>query len=214
MSLVHTKNNTNVFFQNKDQDYSLDAFEKVERRINTKKIALDDIKNELDLLMKQAIETYKSEVIYIYIGQESVWEEAQKWISMLKKGTDSEGNKINKRKKYPEKTSFEFLQSTLRKILGIETLSINNIINYNYTEGYEASFTYLDHEWAIYVPMISNIQMEQYERYGAYCFKLKLYFYTSPNSLMVVGDTFEEDDLKDILQLGIEKYCNTKNEES
>ena len=49
--------------------------------------------------------------------------------------------------------------------------------------------------------------MKSYEYYGSYCFLLKLHFYSSPSHLEMVGSTFEEKDLKNILQLGVEKYC-------
>ena len=190
-----------------DHTPSLKAFELVERRIADKKTAISDLENELDLLKEQALSTYRSNVRYDFIGSESTIIRAQKWLSMLKKGIDSDGNKLDKRKKYPEKTTFEIFQSDLGQMLGIETFHIDDIINYNYTEGYCIDFSYLDHKWELYIPIIQNIKMKSYEHYGEYCFQLKLHFYSSPNHLEMVGNTFEEKDLKDILQLGVEKYC-------
>ena len=197
-----------------DRTPSLKAFELVERRIADKKNIISDLENELDLLKDQALSIYKSNVRYDFIGSENTFINAQKWLSMLKKRVYSDGNKLDKRKKYPEKTTFEIFQSNLGNLLGIENFHIEGIINYNYNEGYEANFTYLDHKWAVYIPIIENIQMKAYDYNGAYCFKLKIFHYDSPNHLMEVGSTFEEKDLKDILQLGVEKYCNTKNEDS
>ena len=194
-----------------DHTPSLKAFELVERRIADKKTAISDLENELDLLKDQALSTYKSNVRYDYIGSENTFIKAQKWLSMLEKGIDSDGNKLDKRKKYPEKTTFEIFQSDLGNLLGIENFHIDGIINYNYTEGYEAEFTYLDHKWALYIPIIKNIQMKAYENRGAYCFQLKIFHYDSPNHLMEVGHTYEEKDLKDILELGVEKYIKSKN---
>ena len=188
---------------------SLKAFELVERRIADKKNIISDLENELDLLKDQALSIYKFNVRYDFIGNENIFIKAQKWLSMIKKGVDSDGNKLDKRKKYPEKTTFEIFQSDLGKLLGIENFHIDDIINMNYSQAYEAEFTYLDHKWALFIPIIKNIQMKAYENNGAYCFKLRLYHYDSPNHLMEVGSTFEEKDLKDILQLGVEKYCTT-----
>lgn len=215
MSLVHDKDNySSIYLNNNDFVSSLELFQKVERRISAKKITLDDIKNELDLLMKQAFNTYRSEVRYIYIGEESVWEDAKKWLHMLTTGEDNDGNKLDKRKKYPEKSTFEYLQSTLGNLLGIENFKIDNIIDYNYGEAVFIEFSYLDHNWHLSIPFVNNIKMRSYEAYGAYCFKISLSIYVTDYSTDNVGSTFEENELKDILQLGIEKYCNTKNEDS
>ncbi len=214
MSLVHDKDTYGIYLSDNESSSSLDLFQKVERRINTKKINLDDIKNELDLLMKQAFNTYRSEVRYIYIGEESVWEEAMKWIHMLTSGKDNDGNKLDRRKKYPEKSTFEYIQSKIGNLLGIEDFKIDNIIDYNYGEAVFIEFSYLDHKWYLSIPFINNIKMRSYETYGAYCFKIRLSIYTSDHSSENVGSTFEEKDLKDIMKLGIEKYCNTKNEDS
>lgn len=207
MSLIH--NGEDLLHIGQRYTPSLEAFETVERRIAEKKTAISDLENELDLLKKQALYTYKSNVRYDFIGSENTFITAQKWLSMLKKGTDSDGNKLDKRKKYPEKTTFEVFQSDLGQMLGIENFHIDGIINFNYSEGYETEFAYLDHKWALYIPIIKNVEMKAYENRGAYCFQLQLLHYDSPSSLTTVGATFEEDELKDILQLGVEKYCTT-----
>ena len=208
MSLIYNEHGFHGFdFDNYTP--SLKAFETVERRIAEKKTVISDLENELDLLKKQALSTYKSNVRYDFIGSENTFIKAQNWLSMLEKGTDSDGNKLDKRKKYLEKITFEVFQSDLGQILGIEDFKIDSIINYNYSEGYETEFTYLDHKWALYVPMIRNIEMKAYENRGAYCFQLHLLHYDSPNSLTMVGATFEETELKDILQSGVVKYCTT-----
>lgn len=191
---------------------SLEAFKLVDRRIAEKKSAIEDLQNELYLLKKQGFSTYRSEVRYIVIGQENMWESAQKWLSMLKSKTDKDGNKLDMRKKYPEKSAFEYLQSKIGNILGIEDFKINEILSYNYGEAYEIRFSYLDHIWNLSIPIINNIKMDSYDTYGAYCFKLKLSFFESPHCSIQVGTTFEENELKDILELGVEKYCNTKSE--
>lgn len=191
---------------------SLMVFANAERRIKEKEAAIEDLENELNLLKEQGLRTYRAEVRYLIIGQENMWNKAQKWISMLKTGTDDDGNKLDKRKKYSEKSIFEYLQSAVGKILEIENFKIDNIINYNFTEGFNIEFSYLDHKWELCIPIVNNIKMRSYETYGGNCFQLRLLFYTSPSCATTIGCTFEEDNLKNIMQQGIEKYCNKENE--
>ena len=214
MSLVYNEKDM-IFWANatgKDQIPSLKAFKLVERRIAEKKTAIEDLQNELYLLKKQGFSTYRSEVRYIVIGQESMWKSAQNWLSMLKSKTDKDGNKIDMRKKYTEKSAFEYLQSKIRELLGIEDFKIDEILTYNYGEAYEIRFSYLDYVWNLSIPIINNVKMDSYDTYGASCFKLRLSFFESPHCSLQVGSTFEEDELKDILELAVEKYCNAKSE--
>ena len=105
MSLAHDKDTYDIFFNNPNESSSsLDLFQKVERRIAEKKNVIEDLQNELYLLKKQGFSTYRSEVRYIVIGQESMWIAAQNWLSMMKSKTDKDGNKIDMRKKYTEKS--------------------------------------------------------------------------------------------------------------
>ena len=215
MSLAHDKDTYDIFFNNPNESSSsLDLFQKVERRIAEKKNVIEDLQNELYLLKKQGFSTYRSEVRYIVIGQESMWIAAQNWLSMMKSKTDKDGNKIDMRKKYTEKSVFEYLQTCIKDLLGIEDFKIDEISSYNYGEAVIVNFSYLDHNWYLSIPFINNIKMRSYETYGAYCFKIQLSIYTSDYCSENVGTTFEENELKDIMKLGIEKYCNTKNEDS
>lgn len=214
MSLVYNEKDM-IFWGNatgKDQLPSLASFILVERRIAEKKTAIEDLQNELYLLKKQGFSTYRSEVRYIVIGQESMWESAQKWLSMLNSKTDKDGNKLDMRKKYQEKSAFEYLQSKIGNLLEIEDFKIDEILTYNYGEAYEIRFSYLDHVWDLSIPIVNNVKMDSYDRYGASCFKLRLSFFESPHCSLQVGTTFEEDELKDILELAVEKCCNAKSE--
>lgn len=177
-------------------------FSKVERRIKDKKTAIEDLQNELDLLKRQAFEAYLTNVRYDYFSKGLMYK-GQSWLSMFKKGEDKNGNKLDKRKKYEEKTCFEYLQSTVGKYLGIENIQIDEIIEYNFGEAMEFKFNYRNHTWILSVPIVDNVKMRSYEAYGDSCFKLRLLVYTSPCCVTCIGSTYEEDELKSIL----ETYC-------
>lgn len=70
MSLVY-KNDT----YNYNGEYemgSLNKFAQVERRLSAKKQALDDMKNEYDLIEQQAFRTYKENIQYMLLDQNNI----------------------------------------------------------------------------------------------------------------------------------------------
>lgn len=190
-----------------DGKSSLEMFATVERRIKQKEEALADIENELNLLKQQGFRTYRDEVRYYRIGSSNMWSAAQKWLSMLKRSEDSEGRKLDKRRKYSEKCAFEHMQDLLRTMLCADDLSITNILEYNFGEGWDVYFSYADHEWVLFIPVVENVKMRSYESYGMCCFQLRLSFCKSSCVSTNIGTTFEEDELKGIMRSGVEKYC-------
>lgn len=211
MSLINNGERLYDPFTGKNITPSTVLFSQAERRIKDKKTAIEDLQNELNLLKRQAFEAYLTNVRYDYFSKGLMYK-AQSWLSMLKKGEDKDGNKLDKRKKYEEKACFEYIQSIIGKYLGIENIKIDEIIEYNFGEGMEFIFNYQNHTWMLSVPIVDNVKMRSYETYGGNCFQLRLLFYTSPSCATTIGCTFEEDNLKNIMQQGIEKYCNKENE--
>lgn len=202
MSLINNGERLYDPFTGKNITPSTVLFSQAERRIKDKKTAIEDLQNELNLLKRQAFEAYLTNVRYDYFSKGLMYK-AQSWLSMLKKGEDKDGNKLDKRKKYEEKTCFEYLQSIIGKYLGIENIKIDEIIEYNFGEGMEFIFNYRNHTWMFSIPIVDNVKMSSYEDYGDSCFKLKLRVYTSPCCVVSIGSTYEEDELKSIL----ETYC-------
>lgn len=202
MSLTYNGESLYDSFTGKKITPSTVLFSQAERRIKDKETAIEDLQNELDLLKRQAFEAYKTNVRYDYFSKGLMYK-AQSWLSMFKKGEDKDGNKLDKRKKYEEKTCFEYLQSIVGKYLGIENIKIDEIIEYNFGEAMEFKFNYRNHTWMLSVPIVNNIKMRSYEHTGEYCFKLSLLVYESSHCSKVIGYTYEEDELKSIL----ETYC-------
>ena len=186
-------------------------FEVVARRIADKKRAIDDMQNEYNLLEEQAFYLYKTHVSYIMLGPKVI-EGAEKWLRMIESGKDSDGKKLDKRKKCVEKDNYEFVAAYVKKLLGLDDFEFTGIIDYNFSIAKEIEFNSHGHKWELEVPIIKNLRVKHY-RESPSCFKLKLYHVGSCLH-SCIGSTFEEDDLKDIMAKGIEKYCEVEDGKS
>lgn len=118
-----------------------DEIKQSDRRIKEKKQQLEDMQNELDLLKQQEYNTCKYEISYFGFQNGNITEDAIKWLHMLRDGKDKNGNKLNKRKKYDEKLRYEWLNDSIRQILGDDSIVIDEIIQYGMcTEAYDYAF--------------------------------------------------------------------------
>lgn len=186
---------------------SITVFETAERRVREKRELIADLQNEYELLENQAFQNYKNHVMYDcdHIGLCFVGK-AQKWLEMKEKGEDSEGKKLDGRKKYDEKRCFEWLTEDLKSGLDIDDLVIQEILTFNYgSEAYLIKFTSHNTDWQLTIPIVPNVSMKSYQHYGDYCFKLALH-HQDNIVLELVGSTFFGKDLPDIMAKGIEKY--------
>lgn len=181
-------------------------FDKCEERITKKKQAIEDLKNELMLLEDQALQSYKNHVYYFKLNPETI-KHAREWLWMVKNNKDSDGNKLDKRKKYQEKSCFEFIRDHVKEILGISDIEITSIIDVNWGQANDIEFSYLDHTWRLEVPTIKHVSIKDYQNYGSSAFKLRL-CHCKEYLIETIGSTFEEYELADIMQKGIEKYCS------
>ena len=87
---------------------SLNKFAQVERRLLAKKQALDDMKNEYNLIKQQAFRIYKENIQYMLLDQPSTIKTCREWLNMLSNNQDTDGNKLDKRKKYKEKEMYDW----------------------------------------------------------------------------------------------------------
>ena len=187
-----------------EQHLPLELFAQVERRIKEKKIHIMDAQNECDLLEQQAVNLYKSNVQYLRLPY-SMIEKTQNWMHMLKNNKDMDGNKLDKRKKYEEKQSYDYILRKLQEFLGIEDIVIDKIYNYNYGQGWEIVFCYKDTKWELTIPNLPRITVEDYRREGVRCFALRLLYFEKDYVTSEIGYTFIEEDLARIMQEGLAK---------
>ena len=208
MSLVY-KNDT-YSYNGEYKMSSLNKFAQAERRLSTKRQALDDMKNEYDLIEQQAFRTYKENIQYMLLDQLSTIKVCREWLNMLSKNQDTDGNKLDKRKKYKEKEVYDWYIDYIKKLLDIEYMNNVKFIDFNFGQATNIQFEYKDHNWCLEIPHIKAIKLDAYKNYGGNVFKLALVHNDTEYSSNWVqfGLTYEEDDLKDIMAQGIEKYCN------
>lgn len=185
-----------------------DIFKEIEecaRRVKAKKEQLADVQNELDLLMHQEFTKLVNVRTYlplIWMLTDSVVDGAK----MIFTGTDMEGHKLDKRKKYKEIQAFHIFTKKLEECLDVEGIHITDIMYFGLgKEGYYINFLYEDVRWSLYVPFPDRISYQLFENYGEWYFKLNLSYYESDMCSKSVGSTFKLEDLKDIMAKGIDE---------
>lgn len=163
------------------------------RRLESKKTLIEDLQNEYDLLQEQAFEMYKKYVVYY--GFEFIYNvsEAIEWIDKINRK-----EKIDKRRKYSEKQNYEFFNTKLSAILGID-VTIKKIIDYNYQQGYYYVFDYNDNTYEMFVPIVSNVDLKNFKYDGEYAFKARLSIKENECSLRCLKSSFYLSDFKDVL---------------
>lgn len=211
MSLLKDSNTWNYVGDNSydEANHSLEMISTAERRISQKKQAVEDLENELLLLKNQALNIYKTRVSYP-LFEPTILGDAAKWIAMANSNTDADGNKLDKRRRYGERTCYEFVSDKLKELLGVDDLKIEEIIDFNFSMAKLIDFSACGQDWELSIPIVKNVTLKHYETYGSWCFKLRL-LHCKGNVLKEIGATYEEDELKDLMQRGIEMYCNEDN---
>ena len=186
---------------------SKQLFEQGERRVEQKKQVLDDMQNEYELLQQQLFNLYREHVYYNWCFSKSSIEGARSWLRMQKEKVDADGNKLDGRKNYPEKDYYKYLTDDIQDNLGIKNIQITRIIDYNFGEADEIEFVYEGHEWRLNVPNVKHLEMKAFLREGNSCFKLQLYHKDSDVCWSLIGSTFEESELANIMAKGVSKWC-------
>lgn len=210
MSLAY-KNN--IYSYNGEYEMaSLNKIAQAERRLLAKKQALDDMKNEYDLIEQQTLRTYKENIQYMLLDQPSTIKTCREWLNMLSKNQDADGNKLDKRKKYKEKEVYDWYVNYIKRLLCIKYMNNVKFIDFNFGQATNIQFEYKEHNWCLEIPNIKAIKLDAYKNYGGSVFKLALIHKDNDTeyscSWSQFGSTYEEDELKDIMTQGIEKYCN------
>ena len=203
MSLVTKSLNRFTFGQLLSQT----KIDRAERRLKAKKEQLDDIKNELRLLEEDAYRTYITEVRYDRFPPTMI-EKARKWFDEM---LNNKNFKIDKRKKYEEKEVFDWLIKNLRNTFEQPDIEITefSILGYGHTADI-IYFTCKGHKFVLQIPIIQNVSFKDYQDESDYVFKIRLHSNEKECIHEFVGATFEEDELKDILN----KYLKQLNKET
>lgn len=200
MALLHLSSSYLDDDNNKDV---LQLLAEREERLAAKKKAVAELKYEETLIEQDAFLTYKQYVHYSYFPKELL-QQTHTWIQML----HNTETKIDKRRKYEEKSSYDYIVTKLKEFLGVDEsvlLVITSVCDYNYGQATELDFDVEGRSWSLKIPNVPNVCITAYRDYGADCFRLVLCRYKKSASGFVgvrsfKGATFEETNLKQIYE--------------
>lgn len=197
MALSYSKNSDrSLYVRPSDGLFSEDRIDIAERRLKDKRQQVEDMQHELELLEKDALNIYKQEVVYDWTFNPGIINSARKWLSMI----NNKDNPINKRKKYEEKDHFNFLLYNMKKYFERDDIEITQIMQYGYSNYADAIyFNCQGHKFELYIPNMRNMDMKDYQYYGLDAFKMRLFDCDKDGYSILIGITYEESDLKDIL---------------
>ena len=175
----------------------------VERLIEAKQQVISDAQYELQLLQQDAFQVYikcadYSELTYVLPA-------AYRWSCMRNVDKDDDGHKLDGRKKYPQKASFNMLTQHLQDILNIPDLKIEKITDYNLGLAWVIEFIHADRIWHLTVPNTSSISFADFQKYGKECLQLSLACNRVMSSIWFynAGCTFQIDELVSLIPKGI-----------
>lgn len=185
---------------------SKNDIETAERKYQEKKQQLKDIEYELNLFELNAYTTYKENLTYEWFLFSSTINQARKWLEML-----ARDNKIDKRKKYEEKDAFVDVTNRLRGTLNQPDIEITDFLIggfHNYANIID--FTCRGHAFTLDIPVIKNVNLNDYIDQGVSIFQITLYNHDKKFVSTWIGGTFDESELKDILQGWLDQCETTK----
>lgn len=177
---------------------STDAIARIEKLVSKKQEEFDAIKYELEIANRERIRVYHENVRY---GIDSFLLGAFKWFYAKKDGKLN-GEKVDLRRKYEEKDSYNVFVDWLEKRLGVDDIEITEFSSEGMsTIGYRINFTSVGKEWSISIPLVDCIGEKEVKDWGggdaAYAFQIKLWLVDrEKSSYKLICRTFEENELK------------------
>lgn len=173
-------------------------FATAERRLHDKKQEVEDKQNELRLLEQDAFDTYKEEVGYM-LGFTFLIPAAVKWMHML------QDKKVDKRKRCNEKTAFEQVVEGVQELFDRSDIQVTEFIQEGMShKGDQIIFTCGGHKFSLTIPLLGNLSVDDYKQEGPYIFKIRLHNCDNSSIHDLVGATFEECDLPEMLSKYLE----------
>lgn len=138
-----------------------------------------------------------------YLWLDYHFDDAQKWLSIKSK-------KYDKRKKYSEKDSYDYLVGYLKEIFQVDVLEIIEMTYEGYSQ-YTRWITFVtnsDYVFHMTVPVIKMVTVDLLSQanYG----KIALGYYTSKHCMHMCGESYNMSDLKAAMDeiLTIEKHLS------
>ena len=195
MALAFTNDNHGLYINKYNEPLTITKIETAERRLKEKKDHLEDVQNEIRLLEFDAFSIYRKEVTYYFITPTTI-DKARKWLEMV----NNKELKLDKRKKYEEQNTFNYLTQDLQKIFDQPDIKITEISMLGYHRSADIiEFDCKGHHFILTIPIVQNISLEDYQYNGAYAFKIHLHVEEKAHIHDFVGATYDENELKDIM---------------
>ena len=143
----------------------------------------------LELAKQDYVDTVKKNISYvkwIYF-----FDKVSKWLSMLK------NEKIDKRKKYDEKSNYDFINTELRELLEDDSIEVTSVSSGGW-ESYYYSYVFKtdkdsEHEYYLSIPNIDVLTVNNI--HNAYEGKLALYKIEGYTHHMITS-SYDESDIK------------------
>jgi hypothetical protein len=131
--------------------------------------------------------TIRKNVNYLYIDYH--FDNAEKWLSIS-------SQKYDRRKKYAEKDSYDYLVNIIKEAFQVETVNITRLTY----EGYDRHTRWIefttdsDYVFHMTIPVINKVSVDSltYVHYG----KIALGYYTGKSSIKILGYAYNMSELK------------------
>lgn len=172
-----------------------------DRRLQAKIVECQDLLNEYTLLRDQTFQILKTTVDYrdFYFPEFII--KAGQWWMMKHNGRDSNGNKLDLRKKYEEK---EFYQQFIDRLNEVLALTDNPITEFTNVEFYNLPFSevrfrfdFHGHDYGLRFPIPKNMEKRIFILFGISAFQFNLVEF-SPETPFVHKSLVNSFDLEDI----------------
>ena len=198
--------NVSKDYWNYDNETSETKLKTLKNRLAVKKAQLEDVQYQYDFEYRALFNAYKEHITYDMMCINYFAQKAQKWLGCLERNEAPDGEKLDKRRSYDEKESYNCLVDKLKKIFNREDIELIKIYDYNFSEAWEYIFRCENTEFIFTVPNVQKVSFKSFEYNADWCFKIKLGYYKNEHVSSTFFSTFDEEE-------GLDKALENKLKE-
>ena len=198
--------NVSKDYWNYDNETSETKLKTLKNRLAVKKAQLEDVQYEYDLEYKALFNAYKEHITYDMMCINYFAQKAQKWLGCLERNEAPDGEKLDKRRSYDEKESYNYVVDELKKIFNREDIELIKIYDYNFSEAWEYIFRCENTEFILIVPNVQKVSFKSFQHDADWCFRIRLGYYKDKHVSSIFFSTFDEEE-------GLDKALENKLKE-
>ena len=198
--------NVSKDYWNYDNETSETKLKTLKNRLAVKKAQLEDVQYEYDLEHKALFNAYKEHITYDMMFINCFAQKAQKWLGCLERNEAPDGEKLDKRRSYDEKESYNYVVDKLKKIFNREDIELIKIYDYNFSEAWEYIFRCENTEFIFIVPDVQKVSFQSFQHDADWCFRIRLGYYKDKHVSNTFFSTFDEEE-------GLDKALENKLKE-